>query len=112
VLRPQLKDACPIKEEVLRASHPEGKASFDLLIVRELTGGLYFGKKGRIDSPDGGNAGRVAFDTESYSWGEIERVLRSGYAAAASRRKNSRICSLPSNRSSPTEPWSIPWICR
>ena len=80
-LLPQLKAACPIKDEVLAASHHEGKASFDLLIVRELTGGLYFGERGR--SPDGGSA----FDTERYSKPEIERVLRSGYVAAKGRRK-------------------------
>ncbi|MCX7655402.1 MAG: 3-isopropylmalate dehydrogenase [Treponemataceae bacterium] len=80
-LLPQLREACPLKEEVLRASHPEGKATFDLLIVRELTGGLYFGERGR--SPDG----ESAFDTETYSKKEIGRVLRAGYRAAAVRRK-------------------------
>ncbi|GHU15524.1 3-isopropylmalate dehydrogenase [Spirochaetia bacterium] len=84
-LLPQLKAACPLKDEMLMASHPEGKATFDLLIVRELTGGLYFGKKGRVDSSD--TAVKAAFDTEYYSWAEIERVLRAGYAAAAVRRK-------------------------
>jgi 3-isopropylmalate dehydrogenase len=80
-LLPQLKAACPIKDEVLAASHHEGKATFDLLIVRELTGGLYFGERGR--SADGSSA----FDTETYSKTEIERVLRSGYVAARGRRK-------------------------
>ncbi|WP_304226410.1 3-isopropylmalate dehydrogenase [Gracilinema caldarium] len=80
-LLPQLRDACPIKDEVLRASNPNGEATFDLLIVRELTGGLYFGERGR--SADGNSA----FDTETYSKEEIERVLRSGYRAAAVRRK-------------------------
>jgi 3-isopropylmalate dehydrogenase len=80
-LLPQLRDACPIKDEVLSASHPEGKPSFDLLIVRELTGGIYFGERGR--SADGNSA----FDTESYSRGEIDRVLRVGYDAARLRRK-------------------------
>jgi 3-isopropylmalate dehydrogenase len=80
-LLPQLKDACPIKDEVLAASNPEGKPTFDLLIVRELTGGLYFGKRGRSDD------GQAAFDTETYSWAEIERVLRVGYGVAALRRK-------------------------
>ncbi|MDR3248916.1 MAG: 3-isopropylmalate dehydrogenase [Treponema sp.] len=87
VLLPQLKAACPLKDEVLRASHPEGKASFDLLIVRELTGGLYFGKRGRVEEASNGHSPGAAFDTESYSWEEIERVLRSAYAAAAVRRK-------------------------
>jgi 3-isopropylmalate dehydrogenase len=71
---------------VLRASHPEGKPSFDLLIVRELTGGLYFGERGR--SADG----LSAYDTEYYSRGEIERVLRVGYTAAAGRRK--KLCMV------------------
>ncbi|GHU67309.1 3-isopropylmalate dehydrogenase [Spirochaetia bacterium] len=86
-LLPQLKQACPIKDEVLAASNPEGKASFDLLIVRELTGGLYFGKRGRIDEPSNGHSPGAAFDTETYSWAEIERVLRAGYDAAKVRRR-------------------------
>jgi 3-isopropylmalate dehydrogenase len=80
-LLPQLRSACPLKDEVLLAGGPGGKPGFDLLIVRELTGGLYFGQRGR--SPDG----LSAFDTETYSRREIERVLRVGYAAAAVRRK-------------------------
>lgn len=80
-LLPQLREACPLKEEVLKASSHDGSPSFDLLIVRELTGGLYFGKRGR--SADG----LSAFDTETYSVMEIERVLRAGYEAAALRRK-------------------------
>jgi 3-isopropylmalate dehydrogenase len=50
-----------------------------MLIVRELTGGIYYGERGRFD--------KSAFDTEKYSWEEIERVLRVGYACAAARRK-------------------------
>jgi 3-isopropylmalate dehydrogenase len=80
-LLPQLRAACPLKDEVLRASSETGEAAFDLLIVRELTGGLYFGERGR--SADGNSA----YDTESYSKTEIERVLRAGYAAAGVRRK-------------------------
>jgi 3-isopropylmalate dehydrogenase len=86
-LLPQLKSACPLKDEVLIASNSEGKAAFDLLIVRELTGGLYFGKRGRMDEPSNGHSPGSAFDTETYSWMEIERVLRAGYEAAAVRRK-------------------------
>jgi 3-isopropylmalate dehydrogenase len=82
-LLPQLKEACPLKDETLRASHPEGKASFDLLIVRELTGGIYFGERGR--GGQGGDA--FAYDTETYRRFEIERVLRVGYDAAMKRRK-------------------------
>jgi 3-isopropylmalate dehydrogenase len=80
-LLPQLRSACPLKDEVLSASNPQGKPSFDLLIVRELTGGLYFGERGRSAG------GSRAFDTESYSREEIERVLRTGYGAAEKRRK-------------------------
>lgn len=80
-LLPQLMSACPLKEEVLRASSHDGSPSFDLLIVRELTGGLYFGKRGRSED------GLSAFDTETYSVMEIERVLKVGYEAARLRRK-------------------------
>jgi 3-isopropylmalate dehydrogenase len=80
-LLPQLKNACPLKDETLIASHPEGLAHFDLLIVRELTGGIYFGDRGR------GDDGESAFDTERYSRAEITRVLRAAYEAAAKRRK-------------------------
>jgi 3-isopropylmalate dehydrogenase len=80
-LLPQLKDACPLKDSVLAASNADGKATFDLLIVRELTGGLYFGERGR--SADGNSA----FDTEKYSVEEIVRVLSIGYDAANKRRK-------------------------
>ena len=79
-LMPQLRNACPLKEEVLKAGGPpHGEAGFDLLIVRELTGGLYFGEQGR--------RGDTAFDTEIYSRAEIERALRAGYHAAAQRRR-------------------------
>jgi 3-isopropylmalate dehydrogenase len=80
-LLPQLRSACPLKDEVLIASNHEGKPAFDLLIVRELTGGIYFGDRGR--SADG----KSAFDTERYSRNEIERVLRVGFGSAAVRRK-------------------------
>jgi 3-isopropylmalate dehydrogenase len=80
-LLPQLRAACPLKDEVLAATSSDGGAGFDILIVRELTGGLYFGACGR--SADG----NTAFDTETYSRPEIERVLRTAYEAAAGRRK-------------------------
>jgi len=83
-LLPQLKDACPLTENVLVSSNSEGKASFDLLIVRELTGGLYFGKRGRSED------GLSAYDTEFYSTAEIERLLRVSFEAARLRRK--RLC--------------------
>jgi 3-isopropylmalate dehydrogenase len=84
VLLPQLRAACPLKDEVLASGNPGG--GFDLLIVRELTGGIYFGRQGR--SSDGDSA----FDTETYSRSEIERVLRIAYAAAETRRK--KLCMV------------------
>ncbi|MDR0408892.1 MAG: 3-isopropylmalate dehydrogenase [Spirochaetaceae bacterium] len=83
-LLPQLKDACPLKDGVLTASNPEGKANFDILIVRELTGGIYFGERGR--EGDGKSGESSAFDTEKYSRAEIERVLHVAYDAASKRR--------------------------
>jgi 3-isopropylmalate dehydrogenase len=74
VLFPQLAEACPLKVDVTGAS-------FDILIVRELTGGIYFGERGR--SPDGAEA----WDTEKYSVPEIERVLAVGFEAARKRQK-------------------------
>jgi 3-isopropylmalate dehydrogenase len=85
VLLPQLRAACPLKDDVLIASNAGGKPAFDMLIVRELTGGIYFGEQGRA-AGSGGSRG-AAFDTEKYSWEEIERVLRAGYGCAAARRK-------------------------
>ena len=55
---------------------------FDMVIVRELTGGIYFGRpQGRDDD------GRRAFDTCTYTVGEIERVLRVAFRLAVSRRR-------------------------
>jgi 3-isopropylmalate dehydrogenase len=80
-LMPQLKNACPLKDEVLK----EGGGSFDLLIVRELTGGIYFGEHGRTSADDSGRD--AAYDTEFYSRAEIERILEVAYEAAGKRRK-------------------------
>ena len=74
LLHKQLKDACPLKAEIIGDS-------LDILIVRELTGGLYFGERGRNQD------NTAAFDTLRYSEKEIERVLRVGFDAAMKRRK-------------------------
>jgi len=69
---------------------PEALEGVDMLIVRELTGGLYFGERGReSDSPGaatGGGAGRRAFDTLDYREYEIERIARTAFEAARGRR--------------------------
>lgn len=69
---PQLADASPLKERVL-----EGGA--DIMVVRELTGGIYFGERGE--------EGDSAFDTERYSIPEIERIARRAFDIAALRKK-------------------------
>jgi 3-isopropylmalate dehydrogenase len=72
-IRPGCEGAGPLKPEVARGS--------DLLIVRELTGGLYFGEPRGIDRAAG-----VAFNTMRYSVGEIERIARVAFDAARRRR--------------------------
>ena len=59
---------------------PERIKGVDMLIVRELTGGIYFGEKGRKDN------GNTAYDTCTYTRLEIERIVRMGYAEARARR--------------------------
>src|SRR5919108_5959798 len=66
---PALYDESPLKREIIDRT--------DLLVVRELTGGIYFGDKGRAD-------GR-AHDTCAYTEAEIERIARTAFAAARSR---------------------------
>jgi len=66
-----LKDRCP-----LRSSD-----GFDIVIVRELTGGIYFGESGRRE----GEGGTEAYDTECYSTFEIERIGRVAFETALKR---------------------------
>lgn len=73
----QLKDACPLKEEKVRGG-------LDILVVRELTGGIYFGEKGIKDS---GDMGKTAYDVESYSEKEVERVAETAFSMAMKRNK-------------------------
>lgn len=75
-LLPELKDACPLREEI-------ASAGFDMVFVRELTGGMYFGDSGRTQGP----GGEEAYDTESYSELEIERIVRIGFELAQTRGK-------------------------
>ena len=71
---PSLLDKSP-----LRRDRVEG---VDFLCIRELTGGMYFGEKGRRDGGD------TAFDTCVYSRHEVERILRLAYTYAGRRRKH------------------------
>ncbi len=71
-----LADACPLKPELVAGG-------LDLIIVRELTGGIYFGEKGRRQTPEG----ETAYDIMPYSVKEIQRIGRVGFATARARRK-------------------------
>ncbi len=83
VLYPQLKFASPLKESVIGDS-------LDILIVRELTGGMYFGEKANSPKYNPEDPACWASDTEKYSVYEIERILRVGFEAAMKRKK--KVC--------------------
>jgi 3-isopropylmalate dehydrogenase len=70
---PALMGASPLREEIISGT--------DLLVVRELTGGIYFGKSGRD--------GDAAFDTCEYDASEIERIARAAFEAARRRAEGS-----------------------
>ncbi|WP_320127669.1 3-isopropylmalate dehydrogenase [uncultured Sphaerochaeta sp.] len=72
ILYGQLSGACPLKNEIIG----EG---LDIMVVRELTGGIYFGERGRDKDK--------AYDTMSYTVSEIERIVRKGYEIAQKRNK-------------------------
>ena len=80
LLYAELADASSLKPEVV--------AGLDILIVRELTGDIYFGQpRGRRTAPDGAFAGAPeAFDTMRYSRPEIERIAHVAFQAARTRR--------------------------
>ncbi len=76
-LRPALADACPLKRET-------AEKGIDLMMVRELTGGIYFGKRDRYQTSD---RGEEATDLMAYSELEIERIGRRAFELARLRRK-------------------------
>jgi 3-isopropylmalate dehydrogenase len=74
---PMLVDASPLKREVVEGT--------DLMVIRELTGGLYFGEpRGREALPGGGER---AVNTMAYTTREIERVVRAAFDVAMKRKK-------------------------
>jgi 3-isopropylmalate dehydrogenase len=82
VIYDSLVQASPLKTEVVRGT--------DILVVRELTGGIYFGEpKGIEKNPDGSERG---FNTEVYSTGEIERIAKKAFQFARKRKK--KVCSV------------------
>ena len=80
-LYPALKGECPLREDIVANG-------FDIMIVRELTGGIYFGERGMRE----GKYGEEAYDTECYSRMEIERIGRVAFETAQKRGK--RLCSI------------------
>ena len=76
-LHPALADACPLKKET-------ADKGIDLMMVRELTGGIYFGQKERYQTED---RGEEASDRMAYSEKEIERIGRRAFELARLRRK-------------------------
>ncbi len=77
----ELRGACPLREDI-------SAAGFDLLIMRELTGGLYFGAR-KTEVVDGV---RTAVDTLSYNEQEIRRIAKRAFDIAMKRRK--KVCSV------------------
>ena len=75
---PSLIDKSPLKRERIEGT--------DLLFLRELTGGIYFGERGRKDN------GHTAFDTCTYTRREIERLAKKGFDLAMTRRK--KLCCV------------------
>ena len=73
-VHPGLEDRTTLRAEVI--------AGCDLVVVRELAGGIYYGERGR----DGAGATERAFDTMTYSRAEIERVAHAAFRLAAARR--------------------------
>jgi len=75
-LFPALRAECPLREDI-------AAKGFDMIIIRELTGGMYFGENGRRE----GKYGFEAYDTECYSVMEIERIGRVAFELAKKRGK-------------------------
>lgn len=81
VLFEQLKQACPLKDEIIGDG-------FDFVVVRELTGGVYFGERKTMME----NGVRKAIDTMPYDENEIKRIARWAFEVASKRNK--RVCSV------------------
>ena len=82
ILYPQLKFATPLKEEIVGDG-------LDILIVRELTSGIYFGERNKVVCEEDPSK-TFASDLEKYTVGEIERIVKVGFNAAMKRDK--RVC--------------------
>ena len=76
VLYDELKGACPLKEEIT-------EGGFDMVIIRELTGGLYFGERRTAEE----NGVLTAYDSLTYNENEIRRIAKRAFDIAEKRRK-------------------------
>lgn len=76
IIHKALADACPLKPEIIGDN-------LDILIVRELTGGIYFGERGYRK----GKYGNEAYDVEAYSEMEIKRIAKNAFDVAMQRNK-------------------------
>lgn len=76
VLYDELKGACPLKEEIT-------EGGFDMMIMRELTGGLYFGERKTVEE----DGVLKAYDSLTYNENEIRRIAKRGFDIAMKRRK-------------------------
>ena len=76
ILYEELAGACPLREEI-------SAAGFDMMIMRELTGGLYFGERKTVEE----NGVLKAIDTLTYDENEIRRIAIKGFDIAMKRRK-------------------------
>lgn len=81
VLYEELKGACPLKQEIIGNG-------FDFVVIRELTGGLYFGARSTVEE----NGVRKATDTLVYDENEIRRIAKCAFEIAMKRRK--KVCSV------------------
>lgn len=77
----ELKAACPLRDDIIGDG-------FDMMIMRELTGGLYFGERETVEE----NGVRMAKDTLVYNENEIRRIAIKGFDIARKRRK--KVCSV------------------
>jgi len=82
IIFPSLTGASSLKEEVI-------SGGFNILVIRELTGGIYFAQPKGIE---GAGRDRVGFDTMRYSVAEIERITHVAFLAA--RKRGKKVCSI------------------
>ena len=75
---PSLLNKSPLKKNIIEGT--------DLVFLRELTGGIYFGKRGRLDN------GETAFDTCTYTRDEVKRIAKKGFNLAMKRSK--KLCCV------------------